>query len=305
MGGPGGSAPADGRSQIDYYTGEFGTRFLESLESRIMDGKFGDTLKDFESPPSAGAGRGGPGMGMPGMAPGGLMAPVGGAGAIGGPMGDGPPGAGGAAGAAGSSKDPKGILPGLVMLGVGSSKDWLERRAKDQTLDLLFIFEVKIAQSLKTEIVNNTTTLKLYAVQKPAEVVFTTAAINAVGVTKAREKVKDKDPVDNEVERMMNVLEKGAGDGKLPFVVTGMPALQPEHAMRRVNLITASQSAAPLAHLVEIRAFKAMRLISGQQYQDGVKGLIGPEKAETLLKTDKEADAKVALASFLPRKGRR
>ena len=58
--------------------------------------------------------------------------------------------------------------------------------------------------------------------------------------------------------------------------------------------------------MVEIRAFKAMRLITDKQYQDGVKGLIGPEKAEALFRATKEEDRKAVLAaSFLPRKGRR
>jgi hypothetical protein len=135
-------------------------------------------------------------------------------------------------------------------------------------------------------------------VQKPGEVAFTSTGLNAIGVTKQREKPKDKDPVDVEVERAMAVIDK-------TFAVTEMPALQPEHALQRVTRISSSQEAEPLAHLVEVRAFKAMRLISGQQFQDGVKGLIGPEKAEALFKSDKEEDRKAVLASFLPRKGRR
>jgi hypothetical protein len=173
----------------------------------------------------------------------------------------------------------------------------------------MFIFDVTVKQSLKTEIVNNTAVLKLYAVQKPGEaqkpgeVIFTSATMNAVGITKAREKLKDKDPVDVEVERVMNVLHRGAGEGKGAFVVSDMPPLQPEHAMMRVTRITASAEQEPLAHLVEIRAFKAMRLITDKQYQDGVKGLIGPERAEALLKNDKEEDRKAVLANakLLPR----
>ena len=298
--GGGGAAAGDGRGLIDFYTGEFGTKLLESLESRILDGKFGDVLKDFQGPGNAGGagGAGGmPGMpGMPGAGGAGGMPGMPGMPGVGGGAG-GMPGAGGPAGGAGNAREPKGIMPGLVVLGTGG-RDSLEKRAKDQNLDLLFIFEVKVSQSPRTEIVNNTTTLKLYAVQKPGEVVFTSTGLNALTVTKQREKPKDKDPVDVEVERALGVIDKS-------FVVSEMPGLQPEHALRRVNLISSSQEAEPLSHLVEIRAFKAMRLISGQQFQDGVKGLIGPEKAEALLKSGKEEDRKPALASFLPRKGRR
>jgi hypothetical protein len=293
MGG-GQAAATEGRGLIDYYTGEFGTRLIESLESRIIDGKFGEVLKDFEGPANGkGGGAGGmPGMpGMPGAA-GGMPGMPGAAGGM-----PGMPGApGGGAGAAGNSRDPKGIMPGLVILGTGG-KDSLEKKAKEQNLDLLFIFEVKVSQNLKTEIVNNTSTLRLFAVQKPADVAFTSTGLNAVGVTKQREKPKDNDPVDVEVERAMVALDK--------FAVKEMPALQPEHALHRVEVISSSQESEPLAHLVEIRAFKAMRLISDQQFLDGVKGLIGPEKAEALFKSDKEEDRKAILASFLPRKGRR
>ncbi|MFN0016920.1 MAG: hypothetical protein ACKVP0_01605 [Pirellulaceae bacterium] len=293
MGG-GGSSPTDGRGQIDYYTGEFGTKLIESLESRISEGKFGEVLKDFEGPASAGGGGAGRMPGMPGGA--GMPGMAGGAGAMPG-MPGGMPGAGGGAAAAGNSKDPKGIMPGLVVLGLGG-KDSLEKRAKDQNLDLLFIFDVNVKQSAKTDIVNNTTTLRLYVVQKPGEVAFTSTGLNAVGVTKLREKPKDKDPVDTEVERAMVAADK--------FAVTDIPAaLQPEHALQRVTRISGSQESEPLIHLVEIRAFKAMRLISVQQFQDGVKGLIGPEKGETLLKSNKEEDRRAVLASFLPRKTKR
>lgn len=296
MPGAEGAGPgSDGRGQVDYYTGEFGTKLIEALESRIMDGKFGEVLKDFDGPGTAAAGNGGfggpqgmmpgmPGGGGPGM-PAGMPGGMPGA----------PGGAGGAATAAGPG-DPKGILPGLVVLGTGT-KDALQRKAERNNLDLLFIFDVKVTQNLKTEIVNNTCALKLYAVQKPGEVLLTSASLNSIAVTKTREKGKDKDPVDYEIEKAMNLVDKS-------FVVSELPALQPQHALQRVTRISSSQETEPLAHLVEIRAYKAMTLINSQQYQDGVKGLIGPEKAETLLKSGKEEDRKPALAGFLPRKRR-
>jgi hypothetical protein len=306
MGGAAGAAPTDGRGLIDYYTGEFGTKVLEALESRISEGKFGDVLKDFDSPPNANAARG-PGMaGMPGgMMPGGMMPPVGGAGAIGGPMGAPPGGVGGAAGAAASSKEPKGILPGLVILGLGS-KETLEKRAKDQALDLMFVFEVKVAQSLKTQIVTNTSTLKLYALQKPNDLIFSSAGINAVAVMKSREKDKGKDPVDNEVDRVINIVDNGAGEGKSPFVVVDMPPTKPEHAMRRLSNITASPDHL-LSQLVEMRAFKAMALITDKQYQDGVKALLSAERAEAFFRATKEDDRKAVLANadLLPRRAKR
>jgi hypothetical protein len=297
-GGAGSGAAADGKGLVDYYTGEFGTKLIESLESRILDGKFGEVLKDFEGPAAAG-GRAGGMPGMPGMA-GGMMPPGGMMpGAPGGAGGIGAPGGGGArGGAADNSREPKAVMPGLVVLGTGN-KDSLERKARGQNLDVLIIFEVKVAQSPKNNIVTNTAKLSIYAVQKPGEVVFTSAGINAVAVTKQREKPKDNDPVDVEVERAMAAVDKS-------FTVTEMPTgLTPERALQQVIRISSSQEAEPLAHLVEIRAFKAMNLITSQQYQDGVKGLIGPEKAETLLKSDKEEDRKPGLASFLPGRGRR
>jgi hypothetical protein len=120
------------------------------------------------------------------------------------PGGAGAVGAGGARGGAGAdnSREPKSVIPGLVVLGLGN-KDSLERKAKGQNLDVLIIFEVKVAQSLKTNIVTNTSKLSIFAVQKPDEMVFTSAGINAVAVTKQREKPKDNDPLDVEVERAM------------------------------------------------------------------------------------------------------
>jgi len=293
-GGAGSGPPADGRGQVDYYTGEFGTKLIEALEARIADGKFGEALKEFEGPPAAPAGQnGGMGMGMPGM-----MGPMGGGGP-GMPGMAGAPGAPGAGGAGGNARstDPKSIQPGLMVLGTGS-KESLERKAKENELDLLFVFEVDVKQNPKTDIVTNTATLRMFAVQKPAEVLFTSAGLNNILVTKGREKPKDKDPVDVEVDRAMNVVDKG-------FVVSEFPPLQPEHAMQRVTRISSSQEAEPLAHLVEIRAFKAMRLITNQQYQDAAKGLITAERAEILLKSGKEEDRKPGLAPYLPGKRRK
>ena len=165
--------------------------------------------------------------------------------------------------------------------------------------DLMFLFEVKVSQSLKTEIVNNNATLRMYAVQKPADVLFTSTSLNNLVVTKGREKAPDKDPVDNEVDRLLKMVdEKG-------FAVSDMPPLQPEHALQRVTRLSSSPDDPPLARLVEIRAFKAMRLISNQQYADGVKAIIEAERGDILLKAGKEEDRKPALASYLPRKGRK
>lgn len=306
MGGAAGAAPTDGRGMIDYYAGEFGTKVLEALENRVTDGKFGDALKEFDSPPNANAARG-PGMGMAGMGPAGMMPPAGGAGAIGGPMGA-MPGAqgpvGGAAGAAANSKEPKGILPGLVVLGLGN-KETLEKRAKDQALNLMFVFEVKVAQNLKTEIVTNTTTLRVYVLHKPSELIFTSAGINAVAVTKSREKSSGKDPVESEVDRLITTIDNGVGEVK-PIVVAEMPPMKPEHAVRRLSNITASPDHL-LSQLVEMRAFKALALITDKQYQDGVKALLTPERAEAFFRATKEDDRKAVLANadLLPRRAKR
>jgi hypothetical protein len=83
--------------------------------------------------------------------------------------------------------------------------------------------------------------------------------------------------------------------------------MKPEHAMRRVTAITASAEAQPLAHLVEIRGFKAMGLITEKQYQDAVKALITPERAEALFRATKEDDRKAVMvnAGYLPRKSKK
>jgi len=303
MGGMSSGPPADGRGMIDYYVGEFGTRLIEELTSRITEGKFGDVHTGIDGPATAAAGGGMPGMpGMPGMMPGMPGAPGGAPGMPAGGM----PGAPGNAGGSNNWREPKGIRPGLVALGVGGKSD-LEKRAKDQHVDLMFVFEVKVGQSLKTEIVKNTSILKLYAVQKPGDVVFSSASMDAVLVTKQR-KEKDKDPVDTEIERAMNALEKGGGEGKQPFVVTDLPAkLTPENVVGRVSQISSSPESEPLEHMVEIRAYKALTLINDQQFMDGIKGLIGPEKTEALFKSDKEDDRKAVLVGgkYLSRPGKR
>jgi len=75
-------------------------------------------------------------------------------------------------------------------------KDSLEKRPRTRTLTSSSSFDVNVKQSAKTEnCQQHHGRSGSFAVQKPGEVAFTSTGLSAVGVTKQREKPKDKDPV--------------------------------------------------------------------------------------------------------------
>jgi hypothetical protein len=305
-GGEGGSQSGP-RGELDYYTGELGMSLLERLEEKMLEGVFGDAIRELELPtPGSGGNAGGGFRGFPG-APAGIGAP-------GAPMGIGPPGAaagigapdggdggiapggggGGAGRANGKPGEPQGIVPGITYLGHGS-EEAIERKAKEQGVDVLILYDVKVARPGRTGVVRNTTKIRVTLVARPNDPpLHSSASLTNVEVAAERDKGKDDDPVDVEMNKLFAAIEK--------LKVAPMPGLNTAIAEKRVTDITSSAPDNPLLTLVEAKYYEAEQLISAEFFANAAKAVLG-DKAQAL-KAGKEEERKAALAQYLPRKVR-
>lgn len=298
MPGTGGGAANGARATLDYYTGELGESLLEKLEAKVDEGVFGDVQREMDMPTAAPANQGMAGMvaGAPGMAP------PGGPGEDGAEPGfDGAPAVGGA----GRGKDEAGsIRPGMTFLGNAASKEALEKKAREQGLDVLIVFDVKVQRPGKTKIVSNSTKISVLLVDRPQDVpVHTSVVLTNVKVAAEREKDRDGDPVDEEIDKLIAKLEAYTSPTGTPQTLKVGPFLEslaPQHAANRVTNLTASPSEAPLRDLAEIKLYHSKKLISDQQFQDAAKVFL-KDKAELLAK-GKEDERRKALDSMLPKK---
>ncbi len=306
-GGAGGGAAAGGtRSTLDYYTGELGESLLAKLEEKVDEGIFGDVQREMGMPtaaPASNAVAAGP-MGIAG---------AGGIDGAGGPgeAGPGEEGAGGAP-AGGNDRrakdaDAAAVRPGITFLGTASSKEALEKKAGEQGLDVLIVFDVKVQRPGKTGIVSNSTKISVSLVDRPQEIpLHTSITLTNVKVAAEREKDKDGDPVDDEIDKLMAKLEAFTNATGAPQTLKVSPfleALSPQHAANRVTNLTASASEAPLRDLAEIKAYHSKKLISDQQFADAAKVFL-KDKADLLTK-GKEDERRQALASLLPKQIKR
>lgn len=303
MPGAGGGAASGSRSSLDYYTGELGESLLEKLEAKVDEGVFGDVQREMDMPAAAPANQGFTAAGAFPGAPG-IDA------AAGGPGEDGPGAEPGfddapAVGGAGRGKDEAGsIRPGITFLGMASSKEALEKMAKEQGVDVLIAFDVKVQRPSKTKIVSNSTKISVLLVDRPQDVpVHTSVVLTNVKVAAEREKNRDGDPVDEEIDKLMAKLEAYTSASGVPQTLKVSPFLEslaPQHAANRVTSLTASPTDHPLAVLAEIKLYHSKKLISDQQFQDAAKVFLR-DKAELLAK-GKEDERRKALDSLLPKK---
>jgi hypothetical protein len=294
MPGAGGGAGSGTRSSLDYYTGELGKSLLEKLEAKVDEGIFGNVQGEMGMPT---AGPANPGMmvGAPAMAP------------PGGEPGAEPGGGDGAAPAGGGArgKDEAGaIRPGITFLGNAATKEALEKKAKEQGLDVLILFDVKVQRPGKTKIVRNSTKISVLLVDRPQEIpVHTSAMLTNVEVAAEREKDKDGDPVDEEMDKLIAKLESYTTAAGTPQTLKLSPFLEtlaPQHAANRVASLTASPTDQPLAVLAEIKLYHSKKLISDQQFQEAAKVFL-KDKADLLAK-GKEDERRKALDSLFPKK---
>ena len=298
-GGPAGGASV--RSALDYYTGELGEKLLEKLEEKIAEGAFGDVqqvMGQRAAAPAAGF------AGAPGAFP-----PASGIADAGGVPGGEPMDDAAAAdgsiggGAAPQTSSPEGLRPGITYLGA-DERDALEKKAREQDVDVLILYEVNVRRPGKTGVVGNSTKIRVTLVERPDDPpIYTTPALVNVEVASAREKDKEPDPVDDAIDKLMAKLESFTSPTgqELTLKLGPMPEnLTPQPVANRVTNLTSSKSDNPLRDLVEIKFFHSKKLINDQQFQEACKAILA-DKAEMLAKA-KEAERREALTALLPKK---
>jgi hypothetical protein len=185
--------------ELEYYTGEVGTKLLARLRLKMEASTFGAVLKDANKAMPAApkendnnninaggfAGAGG-GMRPPmGMQPGfrGGSAPPGAEFSDDGEFVNNPRNNGGEGMAAGLSSQ---LLPGVTWLGPVENVKELSELVSATPVDVIFVFDVKVRPATASNWVNNDTRLRVVTAAKVTEALFTSASLNNKGVTEAR-----------------------------------------------------------------------------------------------------------------------
>jgi hypothetical protein len=289
-----GETPAE---ELEFYTGEYGTQLVDAVQSRMASGDWGQVLRDLMTEarqPVQKRDRNA--MGMPGMPPGGMPGGPGGAmppgamppGAM--PPGAMPPGAmppGGiprpGAGGEGAEENAEGeegpgsLAPAMVWLGTGKTKEELHRVAERANVDVLVAFEITIRPAkAPNPFVNNTTKVRVSMVKKD-ELIVNTSGLNNRDVIQQRKNGKGDDPVEKDVGRIVEELDKRFTTAELPAAIT------PERALARVQSLVAQTPDDPLAVVVETRFYAEKGLLKQEDVLIIASQALGDEKFAELL----------------------
>ncbi len=233
--------------------------------------------RDMEAPPGA--------MGARGMAaPPGMAGPMGPAGME--------PG-----GAMYGTGNPDSLSHGVTMLGKGETKDLL-KKAAEQRIDVLAVFEVSVDENIKTKFVTNKTRLVVWDVAKGVELAKTGTFQN-IQIQKSRAEDPDgEDPVASGFDKLFAVLDS---DPVKAIQVRDVPAeLKREHVEGRVAALLADTQVDKLAALAEIKYFSHRGLISDGLLAKSFQQLLGDANGSKLA-TGSEEERLEVLAALLPR----
>jgi hypothetical protein len=287
MGGGGGSSlPAD----LKKYTGELGEKVVAKLRERIQKGEFGTVLQTALRSSGGGGGMDGMGGGMGGMGGGmggmggGMGGMGGGMGGMGGGMGGMGEGMGGMGGeGGGGAKNASAIMPGVTMLGQGTT-DGILARAATEGIDAVLLFDVQVVNIVKVKLVRNTTTLQLFDVASRREIQSTSAMLN-IKMQVERElakKQKKPDPLDTAIEKVIKMLD-------MSYKMRKIPALTAEIVQsNRLLSLVADKPSNPLRALAEVMFYHQNNLCPDEHRKIAFDQLVGPQNADKLLNGSKQ-----------------
>lgn len=187
------------------------------------------------------------------------------------------------------------LLPGVTYIGVGSTRE-LRDKAQQQGMNVLLIFQVKVAKNPRTGSISNDTRLVLQDVATGTELARGDE-LNNVKIQNARE----KDSGDDTVENMFAKFLGQQVDQKLKAVE--LPAAVTADAIRqsRLPLLTASEVDNPLPLLAEIRFYRTRDLLTDEDVLAAFTKIVG-EEAGKKLATGTEDERKEAVSEWLPSK---
>lgn len=276
-----------------YYTGDFGDRLLDRLESRRkhQDGFYGDILRDIDVDYSGEASenvdpvrnrprgnqadrRSRDNLGVGGVPRGG----------------GGNNNRGGGAQPAERSERLKRVLtsstsvkpagdttgtliPGVMLVGEGKKDDLIER-AKSMGLDGLLLFKCTVKSGRRSTGLANVKVINLHAADKSDEEVFSSRSLKTDKVAEYREESSDdsRDPV----ELALDSVFKDMAD--LHFKANALPPglkTNPEAVKRRVKSLIDPKPAAPLPVLVEIMSYYKQGLVDKETASQSISQLLG------------------------------
>jgi len=175
------------------------------------------------------------------------------------------------------------------MLGVASQKELLAK-AKEQDLDVMLLFAVKIAPG-KNNIVRNETTVTLLDVRSSKKL-HTAKKLTNLDVQAARKANKD-DGIEREVGRLFGYVDSNLKLKALPS------ALDSDNVLKRVKSLFGSSSTNKLPILAEIRMYNVKGLLKDQHLGIAYERVLGVDFGR-MLTTGSLADKTRALKRWLP-----
>ncbi len=298
--GPAGGNDAGERGRSFYeLTGDVGEALVSAFESRWSAGELGSLFSDVVAiePPKPDRRRGG---GMAGGYGGGFGSGYGGEsgdGGYGDGYGDGGYGDGGYGGGPGGGaaekrktiKAGKVVTPGLVYLGTGSQSELL-KKAVEQGVDAVFVFDVEAKQNRLTQLINNETRLRLMTVAGKA--IGATGRLKNVELERAQLRGAGDDDVQRNIDRLFAQFDK-------EVKLTDMPAMKPEHAKSRIRQLLVDQETSTLSKLFEARLFNSMGLITHEELSKVYQIALQGNEGEALANGSAE-DRKLVVDAILP-----
>jgi hypothetical protein len=274
--------------QLEYYTGEFGTKLLDRLKQKIESGEYGAIYKDL-------AGEAAPRRSGDPNNPDPNLSSAGGEGSgstgqfgsqDGGQPGGRENGRGGANGAGGEEAANQ-LALGVVWLGKFNTRDELNKALQSDNIDLLVVYDLTLQPGKNTSFVNNKTKIRITPAKsnRREEMLFNSTLLENRLVMQAREKgIKGDDPVDKEVKGAIEALDKSCKPEPLPAALTA------EVAKRRVAALIAEKPADPLSVLVEVRLYVAKGLLSESDFEAAAVSLLGEAEYGKLLASAQGAE---------------
>jgi len=209
------------------------------------------------------------------------------------------PGMGGIPGAPGGAGGGRGkgnqLFPGITMLGEFKQQAKLIERAREQGIDVLFIFDIEV--SAQGETVLNKTKIEVFNMHagERGESAYSGRTLTNNGVAKAREERKGDDPVETEMNRLFTVIDETFQPKPFPATATA------EKVEKHVSSFVGKKYADPLPILAELRFYFEKKLITTEKFAEVAKSVAGDEAGAAVASGNGELIL-ASLAKWLPEK---
>jgi hypothetical protein len=257
-------------AQLAFYAGDFGTSFLSALKSKVESGEYGSIYKDLAEEVARPAPTFDPNNpGDPNFA--------------GGNPGNGyvDPGTGAPAdGMAGPAR----LATGITWLGKVDKKDSPSKLAQDAGVDLLVTYEIALSPAKVGNLIINKTRIRITDAKKN-DLLFASTELDNRLVMQGREKgLSEEDPVQKQVERAIEALDKVCKPTALPAAVTA------ERVKARIAGLIAEKPVDPLPVLLEMRFYAAKGLLTDSEMHAAAVSLLGEAEYAQLIASSTAGD---------------